>query len=152
LAFRLGHDLIAFEAYHLTVARQDMRLLKLPMVDTLRLNPLAFPRNPYHHLVKHHQDAQLKLGRVNNPELDALLALDLLNDQCKAFRSVNETTPELLLAWHWLTTMDDSETGFDALFTTLRDTPCPSEQEARGAIAKLLKDHVCVTHCLEIMG
>src|SRR5450759_444668 len=90
LAFLLGHNLIAFDAPHLTAARPDMRLLKLPMVDTLRLNPLAFPRNPYHHLVKHYQDAQLKLGRVNNPELDARLALDVLDDQCKAFRSVNE--------------------------------------------------------------
>ena len=40
------------------------------------LNPLAFPRNPYHHLVKHYQDGQLNRGRVNDPELDARLALD----------------------------------------------------------------------------
>ena len=39
----------------------------LPAVDTLRLNPLAFPRNPYHHLVKHYQDGQLKRGRINDP-------------------------------------------------------------------------------------
>lgn len=145
LAFLLGHNLIAFDAPHLTAAQPDMSLLKRPMVDTLRLNPLASPRNPYHHLVKHYQDAQLKFDRVSNPELDARLALEVLNNQCRAFRLVNETTPELLLAWHWLTTLDGSKAGgFNALFTTLRNTSRPSESEAGGAIEKLLKGQACV--------
>lgn len=151
LAFLLGHNLIAFDAPHLAAVRPDMRLLKLPMVDTLRLNPLAFPRNPYHHLVKHYQDTQLKLRRVSNPELDARLALDVLTDQCKALKLVNETTPELLLAWHWLTGMDGSGEGFNALFTTLRSASLPSENEARRAIEKLLKDQVCIIQCREML-
>jgi ATP-dependent DNA helicase RecQ len=152
LAFLLGHNLIAFDAPHLAAAHPDMRLLKRPMVDTLRLNPLAFPRNPYHHLVKHYQDAQLTLGQVNNPELDARLVLDVLTDQCKAFRSVDESTPGLLLAWHWLTSMDDSGAGFDALFTALRSRSRPSENEACGAIEKLLKDQACATQCREVLA
>ena len=44
----LGHNLIAFDLPHLAAANPDLRLLQLPAVDTLRLNPLAFPRNPYH--------------------------------------------------------------------------------------------------------
>jgi ATP-dependent DNA helicase RecQ len=119
LAFLLGHNLIAFDAPHLAAVWPDMCLLKLPMLDTLRLNPLAFPRNPYHHLVKHYQDAQLNLGRVNNPESDARLALDLLNDQCSAFKTVNEKDPDLILAWHWLTSVVPSGAGFNALFTAL---------------------------------
>ena len=47
-SFILGHNLIAFDLPHLTAAKPDLRLLKLPVVDTLRLSPLAFPRNPYH--------------------------------------------------------------------------------------------------------
>ena len=66
----MGHNLIAFDLLHLQAASPDLRLLQLPAVDTLRLNPLAFPRNPYHHLVKHYQDGGLKRGRVNYPELD----------------------------------------------------------------------------------
>ena len=58
-AFLLGHNLIAFDLPHLKAANPDLRLLRMPAVDTLRLNPLAFPRNPYHHLVKHYQDGQL---------------------------------------------------------------------------------------------
>lgn len=85
-AFLLGHNLVAFDAPHLEAAKPDLRLLKLPRVDTLRLNPLAFPRNPYHHLVKHYQDGQLKRGRRNDPELDARLTLEVFADQQRALR------------------------------------------------------------------
>lgn len=51
--FLLGHNLIDFDLPHLVVVNPNLRLLQLPAVDTLRLNPLAFPRNPYHYLVKH---------------------------------------------------------------------------------------------------
>ena len=74
--FLLGHNLIAFDLPHLWAANPRLRLLDLPAVDTLRLNPLAFPRNPYHHLVKHYQDGSLIRGRRNDPELDALLDSD----------------------------------------------------------------------------
>ena len=73
--FLLGHNLIEFDLPHLQAASPGLRLLRLPAVDTLWLNPLAFPRNPYHHLVKHYQDGQLKRGRLNDPEQDARLAL-----------------------------------------------------------------------------
>ena len=72
-SFVLGHHLIAFDLPHLAAAKPELRLLRLPAVDTLRLSPLAFPRHPYHHLVKHYQDGGLKRGRVNDPELDARL-------------------------------------------------------------------------------
>ena len=51
-AFLLGHNLIFFDLSHLAAAKPDLRLLGIPPVDTLWLNPLAFPRNPYHRLVK----------------------------------------------------------------------------------------------------
>ena len=49
--FILGHNIIAFDLPHLAAAQPDLKMLKSPAVDTLRLSPLAFPRNPYHHLV-----------------------------------------------------------------------------------------------------
>lgn len=45
-SFVLGHNLIAFDLPILEAAKPNLRLLKLPAVDTLRLNPLAFPRKP----------------------------------------------------------------------------------------------------------
>ena len=98
--FLLGHNLIDFDLPHLKAAKPDLRLLKLPAVDTLRLNPLAFPRNPYHHLVKHYQDGQLKRGRRNDPELDARIALEVFDNQQTALR---DAPHGLLEAWHWLT-------------------------------------------------
>ena len=53
-SFVLGHNLIEFDLPHLRAVKPDLRILNLPVVDTLRLNPLAFPANPYHHLVKHY--------------------------------------------------------------------------------------------------
>ena len=118
--FLLGHNLIDFDLHHLEAAKPDLRLLKLPAVDTLRLNPLAFPRNPYHHLVKHYQDGQLKRGRLNDPELDARLALDVFDDQQTALRDVPRG---LLEAWHWLTGTGPDGAGFDAVFDSIRYAP-----------------------------
>ena len=134
--FLLGHNLIAFDAPHLEAVMPDLKLLKLPRVDTLRLNPLAFPRNPYHHLVKHYQDGQLKRGRINDPELDARLALDVLADQQRA---LCETAADLLLAWHWLVGVD----GFDSIFATIRGRARPTQEEARAAIGSRLHGQAC---------
>lgn len=152
VAFLLGHNLIAFDVPHLVAAKPDLHLLKMPAVDTLRLNPLAFPRNPYHHLVKHYQDGQLKRGRLNDPELDARLTLDVFRDQHHAFQTLNETAPELVLAWHWLTTVDTSVSGLNAFFTTLRRKPRPADGEAVTAIEELLRGQACLTHGREILG
>ena len=145
--FLLGHNLIAFDLPHLQAANPSLRLLRLPPVDTLRLNPLAFPRYPYHHLVKHYQDGQLKRGRINNPELDARLALEVFEDQQNALR---DAPPDLLTAWHWLTTADDGA-GFDRVFASLRQSRRPSNAEARAAICARLADSACRTHTQEVM-
>ena len=139
--FVLGHNLIAFDLPHLRAADPRLRLLDLPAVDTLRLNPLAFPRNPYHHLVKHYQDGSLIRGRLNDPELDARLTLEVFDNQQKAFR---DARPELLAAWHWLTTAEDGA-GFDRFFSALRGAHRPSDAEAQDAIHRCLADNSCLT-------
>ena len=137
--FVLGHNLIDFDLPHLRAADPGLRLLDLPAVDTLRLNPLAFPRNPYHHLVKHYQDGSLIRGRLNDPELDARLALEVFDNQQRAFL---ETRPELLTAWHWLTTVEGGA-GFDRFFSFLRQSARPSEAEAHAAINACLSGSSC---------
>ena len=138
--FLLGHNLIDFDLHHLEAAKPDLRLLKLPAVDTLRLNPLAFPRNPYHHLVKHYQDGQLKRGRLNDPELDARLALDVFDDQQTALRDVPRG---LLEAWHWLTGTGPDGAGFDAVFDSIRYAPRPTDAAANAAIREQLAGIAC---------
>ena len=158
--YLLGHNLIAFDLPHLRAAKPDLRLLQLPPIDTLWLNPLAFPRNPYHHLVKHYQDGQLKRGRVNDPELDARLSLQVLADQREALRKAD---PALLTAWHWLTTAEGAippdlvktpilAAGFDAFFGTLRQAPRPSAAAAQEAIRQRLARTACRSQSREILA
>ena len=148
----LGHNLIAFDLPHLAAANPDLRLLRLPAVDTLWLNPLAFPRNPYHHLVKHYQDGQLKRGRVNDPELDARLALKVFGDQQKALKALRDEAPDLLAAWHWLATTAPGGAGFDAFFAAVRDAPRPSGAEACAAIDRRLAGAACSSRCRDILA
>ena len=146
--FILGHNLIDFDLTHLRAANPNLRLLGLPAIDTLRLNPLAFPRNPYHHLVKHYQDGKLKRGRINDPELDARLALQVFDNQQKALL---EASPELLKAWHWLTTTDNG-VGFDSVFEGLRHAPRPSDAEGIEAIHACLEGNACQTAARKIVS
>ena len=162
----LGHNLIAFDLAHLRATNPALRLLKRPAVDTLWLNPLAFPRNPYHHLVKHYQDGQLKRTRVNDPELDARLSLELLADQRSALR---RAAPDLLLAWHWLTTAPSASSqpdaatqqehsppldtaGFDAFFATLRQASRPTTAEAHAVIRQRLAQSACRQQSEDVLG
>ena len=146
--FLLGHNVIDFDLPHLRAANPDLRLLQLPAVDTLRFNPLAFPRNPYHHLVKHYQDGQLRRGRVNDPELDARLTLQVFDNQLKAFL---EAPSDLLAAWHWLTATEDGK-GFDMVFSFLRESQRPSSTEALEAICSRLDGASCGSQAREIMS
>ena len=150
-SFVLGHNLIAFDLPHLKAAKPDLRLFFLPTVDTLRLSPLAFPRNPYHHLLKHYQDGGLKRGRINDPELDSRLALELFGEQQKTLRGAE---PDLLAAWHWLTTPDFGrvDRALDDLFAELRGTLRPTGAEARATIARLLDGSACATHGREAVA
>ena len=145
--FLLGHNLIEFDLPHLKAASPNLGLLRLPAVDTLRLNPLAFPRNPYHHLVKHYQDGQLKRGRRNDPELDARLTLEVFANQQRELR---DAPADLLTAWHWLTTEEDGA-GFDRVFASLRLARRPSGAEAHEAIQERLAD-ACQTQAREVMA
>ena len=143
--FVLGHNLIAFDLPHLAAAKPDLKLLTLPAVDTLRLSPLAFPRNPYHHLVKHYQDGGLRRGRVNDPELDARLALEVFGDQLQA---LEQAPAYLLTAWHWLGAAEPggADRALDETFAALRRSPRPTEEEAVAAMHRRLEGAACLTH------
>ncbi len=143
--YLLGHNIIEFDLKHLQAANPHLKLLKLPVVDTLRINPLAFPAHPYHHLVKHYQDAGLRRGQINNPEIDSRLALEAFHNQCEKFK---DSPPDLLTAWHWICTPEHLgiDLALDVLFSTLRDSGRPSEEQARTAMRNRLSQVACRTH------
>ena len=152
-SFVLGHNVIGFDLPHLRSARPGLRLLKLPVIDTLRLSPLAFPRHPYHHLVKHYQDGGLIRDTRNNPLLDAGLALEVFGDQRDEFLKLRHRSPGLLTAWHWLCTFEPHgvDSALDDFFAELRAAPRPRKWEATYAIRNLLQDTACTTHTHEIL-
>ena len=150
--FLLGHNLIAFDLPQLRAVQPNLRLLEKPAVDTLRLNPLAFPRNPYHHLIKHYQDGQLLGNRRNNPLLDAELALQVFENQHVSLKAMLDASPDLLLAWHWLTTRDGSAGGFDRFFMHVRSACAPSQAQAQAAIARLLANTACVQASAKVIS
>lgn len=143
--FVLGHNLIAFDLPQLRAVQPNLRLLEKPVIDTLRLNPLAFPRNPYHHLVKHYQDGALLGSRRNDPLLDAELALQVFADQRSSLQNLQDTAPDLLLAWHWLTTQQPHEAGVEQFFASIRGAARPTVDQAEAALLRLLANTAC-TH------
>ncbi|WP_419864653.1 RecQ family ATP-dependent DNA helicase [Candidatus Poriferisodalis sp.] len=147
--FVVGHNLIDFDLPRLQAAVPELQLLALPAVDTLWLNPLAFPRHPYHHLVKHYKDAGLVRSELNDPCLDAQLALQVLSDQRS---KLAEAPSELLVAWHWLTAGGERSAGFDRFFTALRGVPRPDVAQARDAIRSHLENRVCRSHLHRAVG
>ena len=150
-SFILGHNIIKFDLCHLKTAKPGLRLLNCPAIDTLRLSPLAFPENPYHSLVKHYQDGGLKCGRINDPELDSRLALDVFRDQCAALA---KTAPDRLAAWHWLCVADPegADRAFDEFFIAVRKSRRLSALEARLAMGRLLIGNCCETHSEEVLN
>ena len=138
-SFILGHNIIAWDIPYLQSLNPHLRLLTLPVVDTLRLNPLAFPQRPYHRLVKHYKDGSLVRSQVNDPLLDSKLAVEAFTNQLENLKDV---PPELLTAWHWLTTREKG-TGFDLVFSAIRGTPRPTLEEAREAIRQRLDGQGC---------
>jgi ATP-dependent DNA helicase RecQ len=139
----IGHNIIRFDLPHLVANRPNLARLGAAPIDTLWLNPLAFPRNPYHHLVKHYHDGRLNAGHVNDPALDAHLVFKVLADQIEAFQTLQKQTPDALAVYHYLSSMGESGAGFDAFFQIIRQAPRPDEAQIKQAIRRMLEGQAC---------
>jgi ATP-dependent DNA helicase RecQ len=148
----VGHNLIEFDLPHLAAVDPRLALHEMPVLDSLWLNPLAFPRNPYHHLVKHYQDGKLLSGQINNPVADAQLSLTLLSEQYVAISEITAQNPDLVEAWHWLTASGSRAQGFDILFSSIRGREKPSSLAIRTTLKNLLKTNACTTFVEEFIG
>ena len=146
----VGHNIIEHDLALLARHNSDLGLLKLPAIDTLYLSPLAFPENPYHHLVKQYQEPALARVQVNDPLLDAKLTLELLADVVDALKS-KET--DLLLAWHALLATGVKGHAFDDFFRTIRGAASsPSIAETVPVIERYLGERGCPNRAKDIAG
>ena len=142
----IGHNILRHDLPHLAAAAPRFAALAEAPIDTLWLNPLAFPRNPYHHLVKHYQDGRLQSGHLNDPEFDARLVFEVLENQIEAFATLNERTPDALIAYHYLCSRMPRSLGFERLFAAVRNASKPERDEAHDAIRRLLDKVACAAH------
>src|SRR6056297_4291242 len=140
----IGHNILRHDLPHLMAVSPRFAKLANGPIDTLWLNPLAFPRNPYHHLVKHYRDGRLQAGHVNDPELDARLVLTILGNQVEALCAIDHADPETTRAYHYLTTTRPDPAGFDEVFTLVRGARRPGPAEAQTATRRLLSGAACV--------
>lgn len=139
----IGHNIIRHDLPHLAAMRPRLANIVRSPIDTLWINPLAFPRNPYHHLVKHYHDGRLQAGHVNDPEMDARLVFQVLRNQLAALTQQNADQPDAVAAFHFLTTRMENPGGFDAVFQEVRGAPAPHPLAARDAISRLLMGRAC---------
>ena len=139
----LGHNIIRHDLPHLVAVRPKLANIFRSPIDTLWLNPLAFPRNPYHHLVKHYHDGRLQAGHVNDPEMDARLVFQVLRNQLAALKQQNADQLDAVAAFHFLTTRMENPGGFDAVFQEVRGAPAPDPLAAREAIYRLMAGRAC---------
>src|SRR5690606_33656671 len=112
----------------------------------------AFPRNPYHHLVKHHHDGRLQAGHINDPELDARLVFQVLRNQLAALTQQCRDEPDAAAVFHFLTTRMENSSGFDAVFQEVRRAVVPNTPAATEAVLRLLKGRACGRRVEQTLG
>ena len=95
-----GHNVWRHDLRVLAKLFPNMALLqKLPVVDTLELSPLCFPKHPYHALEKDYKPT----GREENDPLgDAVLARELLWREAEVLVDLRGKDPVLHRALHGL--------------------------------------------------
>lgn len=135
-SFVLGHNVLAHDLPVLREVAPDSALFQLPVIDTLRLSPLAFPQNPYHRLIK---DYKLIRDSLNSPLSDCRSTLALFADQQSAFDKLFEANPEELLCYQALIAPRTGAGLGNFLFALTRRAPWPLEDVA-GCLPALLAE------------
>lgn len=113
--FLLGHNLLRHDLPVCRALAPQLGWLDKPVVDTLFLSPLAFPENPYHRLVKNYK---LVRDGLNDPLLDAKLAVSLFQDQWEALRE-QQWDSDILSFYHYAFSGDPVYTGLQQVLMAL---------------------------------
>jgi ATP-dependent DNA helicase RecQ len=135
-SFLLGHNLLAHDLPMLRATAPHLKLLTLPVIDTLRLSPLAFPQNPYHRLIK---DYKLIRDSLNSPLADCRSTLTLFQDQHQAFTRLAENQQNELLCYQALIAPQIG-TGLGNFFLAMSGQPPIDLPRLRGLLPALLQE------------
>jgi len=145
----IGHNLFNHDLLHLRKINPTLPLFDKPVIDTLELSPLAFPKWPYHKLVK---DYKLISYSKNKPAEDAYLSWTLLKDEIRELSNKKKSPGIILQAWaKWFQASDSSE-GYKKLFRYIFEKR--KEYNSRDFnpkdLKELLLDHACSTNFLKV--
>lgn len=144
--FLLGHNILNHDLPILKSLAPDLDLLKLPVIDTLFLSPLAFPRNPYHRLVK---DYKLVRSAYSHPLEDIRLAFAVFDDQWESFLRQAGRTPDMISFYRFCFQNSRfggfSGDGFARLFELLGADPIEDAGQAATIFSRLTHGRVCRT-------
>ncbi|QLG89971.1 RecQ family ATP-dependent DNA helicase [Chitinibacter bivalviorum] len=136
-SFVMGHNILEHDLPILRAIAPELALLNLPVIDTLRLSPLAFPQNPYHRLIKNYK---LIRDSINSPLADCHATLTLFNDQRQAFEKLNEISKEELRVYHALIAAQPGP-GLGNYMLSQTHQKAPDLDELRAMIPELLREN-----------
>ncbi|MEA1933100.1 MAG: RecQ family ATP-dependent DNA helicase, partial [Thermodesulfobacteriota bacterium] len=146
--FILGHNILNHDLPVLASFNPELKLLNLPVIDTLYLSPLAFPENPYHRLVK---DYKLVRDSINNPVADARLAGLVFTDQRESFSGLIRRHPDIPAFYHYCFSSACSagkfrdHHGTAAVFEIMGVKPVRSKEDAFQIFKDAVLGAVCPT-------
>ncbi|MFZ7111893.1 MAG: RecQ family ATP-dependent DNA helicase, partial [Desulfatiglandales bacterium] len=140
----LGHNVFNHDLPFLKAFAPGLRLLDLPVIDTLYLSPLAFPRNPYHRLVK---DYKLVRSSLSDPLEDVRLCLSVFADQWESFSQQGDLCPDVL-SFYTHCFQEGRFSGFSgnglaAVFNLIRPGHIDEDYRAGDQFVKLTEGLVC---------
>ena len=138
--FLLGHNLLDHDLPMIQARFPQSPLLRMPVVDTLFLSPLAFPENPYHRLVK---DYKLVRDSLNDPLADARLAAVLFADQWESLSGAESTERGLLSFYHYAFSGGDEYRGIRQALEAM-GAALVSMNEALRTFERLSRGRVCM--------
>ncbi|WNO10579.1 RecQ family ATP-dependent DNA helicase [Teredinibacter sp. KSP-S5-2] len=140
--FILGHNILEHDLPWLYAQEIDCSELKqLPVIDTLFLSPLAFPRNPYHRLVK---DYKIVKDSYNDPVADAKLSLSIFEEQLQAFRQQYSDNSAIIDLYHFLFSTQ-LQSDFDS-------TGLCCVMEAAGSGGETPEFSTLISECVSTLG
>ena len=88
--FLCGHNIVHHDVKILNSQSNTTCFDGKPLIDTLYLSPLLFPKKPYHKLVKDYKLFDEDNGK-NNPLYDSILSKRLLVDEIEAFNELSDS-------------------------------------------------------------
>mgnify|MGYP000893097075 FL=1 len=154
LKWLMGHNILGHDLKYLKAVVPEAAWLKLPVIDTLWLSPLAFPQNPYHRLIKNHK---IISSEINSPLADCHACWQLFQDQCTAFGKIKAEKPEEFALWTALSDIPLPYRLSDDIMIPKRDTS-PDIKKLIDTIWLMMQDNndqgrlkVCRTRFLELM-